>query len=172
MVGGTLTTNVLDTARGRPAAGLRIDLAVIGPDGRPRRVKTMTTDADGRTETPLLAAGELQPGRYELTFHVGAYFKAVGAAELDGITEHLQRRRHLGQRPPVRAAKPKLAVGLSIELVALLVNGAVVAGTEQGEIRERGGAPLGPVTEVMALAEPAPAAWEPAAVVAVVERPP
>ena len=36
MVGGTLTTNVLDTARGRPAAGLRIDLAVIGPDGRPR----------------------------------------------------------------------------------------------------------------------------------------
>src|SRR3989449_7459066 len=83
MVGGTLTTNVLDTARGRPAAGLRIDLAVIGPDGRPRRVKTMTTDADGRTETPLLAAGELQPGRYELTFHVGAYFKAVGAAVSD-----------------------------------------------------------------------------------------
>src|SRR5438552_18295903 len=80
MVGGTLTTNVLDTARGRPAAGLRIDLAVIGPDGRPRRVKTMTTDAAGRTETPLLAAGELQPGRYELTFHGGAYFKAVGAA--------------------------------------------------------------------------------------------
>ena len=83
MVGGTLTTNVLDTARGRPAAGLRIDLAVIGPDGRPRRVKTMTTDADGRTEAPLLAAGELQPGRHELTFHVGAYFKAVGAAVTD-----------------------------------------------------------------------------------------
>ena len=92
--------------------------------------------------------------------------------DLDGITEHLQRRRHLGQRPPVRAAKPKLAVGLSIELVAFLVNGAVVAGTEQGEIRERGGAPLGPVTEVMSLSEPAPAAWEAAAVVAVVERPP
>ena len=79
-VTGTLTTHVLDTAHGRPAAGLRIDLAVIGPDGRPRRVKTMTTDAEGRTEAPLLAAGEMHPGRYELTFHVGAYFKAVGAA--------------------------------------------------------------------------------------------
>src|SRR2546422_6204469 len=97
MVGGTLTTNVLDTARGRPAAGLRIDLAVIGPDGRPRRVKTMTTDADGRTETPLLAAGELQPGRYELTFHVGAYFKAVGAAvtRSEEHTSELQSRLHL-----------------------------------------------------------------------------
>jgi 5-hydroxyisourate hydrolase len=80
---GTLTTHVLDTARGRPVAGLRIDLAVIGPDGRPRRIKTMTTDADGRTEGPLLAAGEMQLGRYELTFHVGAYFKAIGAAVTD-----------------------------------------------------------------------------------------
>src|SRR5207247_1985561 len=61
-VTGTLTTHVLDTAHGRPAAGLRIDLAVIGPDGRPRRVKTMTTDAEGRTEAPLLAAGEMHPG--------------------------------------------------------------------------------------------------------------
>jgi hydroxyisourate hydrolase len=78
-----LTTHVLDTARGRPAAGLRIDLAAIGPDGRPRRVKTVTTNADGRTDTPLLAEGEMKPGRYELTFHVGAYFKAVGAAVTD-----------------------------------------------------------------------------------------
>src|SRR5207247_8548644 len=78
-----LTTHVLDTARGRPAAGLRIDLAVIGPDGRPRRVKTVTTNADGRTDTPLLAEGEMKPGRYELTFHVGAYFKAVGATVTD-----------------------------------------------------------------------------------------
>src|SRR3989442_8505056 len=62
--------------------------------------------------------------------------------------------------------------GLSIELVALLVNGAVVAATEQGEIRERGGAPLGPVTDVMSLSEPDPAAREPAAAVAVMERPP
>ena|SRR5438132_6932671 len=83
MVAGTLTTHVLDTARGRPAAGLRIDLAVIGPDGRPRRIKTMTTDADGRTEAPLLDAGEMHLGRYELTFHVGTYFKTVGATVTD-----------------------------------------------------------------------------------------
>src|SRR5205809_91449 len=165
MVGGTLTTNVLDTARGRPAAGLRIDLAVIGPAGRPRRVKTMTTDARVQTLPHPNRSGSPRVQDKPLCI-------VLCSEDLDGITEHLQRRRHLGQRPPVRAAKPKLAVGLSIELVALLVNGAVVAGTEQGEIRERGGAPLGPVTEVMALAEPAPAAWEAAAVVAVVERPP
>src|SRR2546425_12345913 len=49
----------------------------------PRRVKTVTTNADGRTDTPLLAEGEMKPGRYELTFHVGAYFKAVGATVTD-----------------------------------------------------------------------------------------
>jgi len=91
---------------------------------------------------------------------------------LDGIAEHLQRRRHLRQRPPVRAAEPELAVRLSIELVALLVNGAVVPATEQGEIRERGGATLGPVTDVMPLTEAQPTAREAAAAVSVVERPP
>src|SRR3989441_8985079 len=49
----------------------------------PRRVKTVTTNAAGRTDTPLLAEGEMKPGGYELTFHVGAYFKAVGAAVTD-----------------------------------------------------------------------------------------
>ena len=92
--------------------------------------------------------------------------------DLHRIAAHLRRRRDLGQKPAVRTAEPKVAVRLSIELVALLVNGAVVPATEQGEIRERGGAPLGPVTEVMALTEPDPAAREAAAVVPVVERPP
>jgi hypothetical protein len=91
---------------------------------------------------------------------------------LHGITEHLGRRRDLGQEPPVRAAEPKLAVWLSIELVALLVDGAVVPAAEQGEVRERGGAALGPMTDVMALTDPHPAAWEAAAGVSVVERPP
>src|SRR5207249_2113210 len=104
-----------------------------------------------------------------LTTLVGQTAIAIHDAQL---AAHLPRRRHVGQRPPVRAAEPKLAVGRSIELVALLVNGAVVAATEHGEIRERGGAPLGPVTDVMALPEPDPAAREPAAAVAVMERPP
>ncbi len=80
--------------------------------------------------------------------------------------------RDLGQKPAVRAAEPKLSVRLSVELVALLVNGAVVPATEQGEIRERGGAPLCPVTDVMSLAEANPAPRKAAAAISMVERPP
>lgn len=79
----TLTTHVLDTARGRPAAGVRVDVAVIEADGRARVVKTVTTNADGRTDAPLLAEGELRTGRYELTFHVGSYFAAAGLPVTD-----------------------------------------------------------------------------------------
>jgi hydroxyisourate hydrolase len=76
----SLTTHVLDTARGRPAAGVRIDLSEVDDDGRAHFVKTVTTNADGRTDAPLLAPGESKPGRYELVFHVGAYFRASGAS--------------------------------------------------------------------------------------------
>ena len=92
--------------------------------------------------------------------------------DLHGIGGDFGRRRDFGQKPAVRSAEPQLAVGLSIELVAVFVNGAVVPVTEQGEIRERGGAPLGPVTDVMALAESHSAARETAAAVSVMERPP
>src|SRR5206468_2143385 len=85
---------------------------------------------------------------------------------------HLRRMRDLGQNLTVRAAEPKLAVGLSIELIALLVDGAMMPATEHGEVRERGGASIGPVMDVMALAEASAAAREAAAAVAVVERPP
>jgi hypothetical protein len=74
--------------------------------------------------------------------------------DFHGITAHCRWRRDLRQKPAVRSAEAKLAVGPSIELVALLVNGAVVPTTEQCEIRERGRAPLSPVTDVMALSEP------------------
>ena len=76
----SLTTHVLDTARGRPAAGLRIDLSAVDADGRTRFLKTVTTNADGRTDAPLFGQGEMTPGAYELIFHVGAYFRATGAA--------------------------------------------------------------------------------------------
>ena len=90
---------------------------------------------------------------------------------LHGIGRHPGRRRNLAQEPPVRT-ESKLAVWLSIERVTLLVDGAVVPATEQGEIRQRGGAALRPVTDVMALADPNPATREAAAAIAVVERPP
>jgi 5-hydroxyisourate hydrolase len=75
-----LTTHVLDTSRGRPAAGLRIDFSVVEPDGRTRLIKTVMTNADGRSETPLLAPSEMKIGCYELVFHVAAYFRASGMA--------------------------------------------------------------------------------------------
>ncbi len=91
---------------------------------------------------------------------------------LDRIERHFGGRRNLGQELAIRSAEAKRAVRLSIELIALLVDGAMVPATEQGQIRERGGAAVGPVTDVMAVAEPDPAAWEAAAAVAMVERSP
>ena len=78
-----LTTHVLDTARGRPAAGLRIDLSVIEADGSARLIRTVTTNEDGRCDAPLLAASELAVARYELVFHVAAYFRAAGVPLTD-----------------------------------------------------------------------------------------
>jgi 5-hydroxyisourate hydrolase len=71
---GKLSTHVLDTAKGRPAAGLKIQLWKIEADER-RLLKEVITNQDGRTETPLLLGDELKPGVYELIFHVGPYFQ-------------------------------------------------------------------------------------------------
>ena len=67
---GKLTTHVLDTANGRPAAGMKIELSLL--DGRAwKPLKTVTTNKDGRTDEPFPA---LKPGDYRLEFHVGDYF--------------------------------------------------------------------------------------------------
>src|SRR2546423_9818422 len=72
---GRLTTHVLDTAQGRPAADLAIELWALGPEGGERSLlKTARTNDDGRTGAPLLAGGELKVGVYELVFLVGEYF--------------------------------------------------------------------------------------------------
>jgi 5-hydroxyisourate hydrolase len=77
---GRLTTHVLDTAQGRPAAGMAIELWTLDPAGERRLLKTVRTNADGRTDAPLLAGAEFAPGGYELVFAVGAYFAAQGVA--------------------------------------------------------------------------------------------
>ena len=59
---------------------------------------------------------------------------------LDGIGGHRGWRRNVGKRSAVRAPEPERSVGLSIDLIALLVDRAVMPATEQGEVRERGGA--------------------------------
>lgn len=79
MADGWLTTHVLDTARGAPAAGLRVTLDRLSGGGR-ERLAEATTNADGRTDAPLLPPERFAPGTYELTFHAGAYLRASGAA--------------------------------------------------------------------------------------------
>jgi len=76
---GRLSTHVLDTVNGRPAAGVAITLDRLGPDGSRERLAAVVTNADGRTDAPLLA-GALVPGTYELGFAVGAYFRTLGTA--------------------------------------------------------------------------------------------
>ncbi|HEX4805201.1 MAG TPA: hydroxyisourate hydrolase [Conexibacter sp.] len=80
-MGGRLTTHVLDVAAGRPAAGVELELSRREPGGGTRTLARARTNADGRTDAPLLEDGALEAGRYELTFRVGAYY-ARRAVEL------------------------------------------------------------------------------------------
>lgn len=81
---GRLTTHVLDTARGIPAAGVEIEVERIEDGGR-TLVARGRTNAGGRTDAPLLEGEALRPGVYELTFAVGAYFGGDGLPFLDRV---------------------------------------------------------------------------------------
>ena len=76
---GRLTTHVLDTARGRPATGVRITLYRISGQSHDKIAETVT-NADGRTDAPMLAGPDFRPGCYELVFHAGDYLRASGQA--------------------------------------------------------------------------------------------
>lgn len=76
--GGRLTTHVLDTALGRPAAGLSISLFRLEGDRR-THLKTVSTNADGRCDAPLLQGDEFATGQYELVFAAGDYLRKMGA---------------------------------------------------------------------------------------------
>jgi 5-hydroxyisourate hydrolase len=70
-----LTTHVLDTVHGRPAAGMRVELSRLDPaSGERQYIKAVRTNENGRTDAPLLEADELSSGVYELVFDVGEYF--------------------------------------------------------------------------------------------------
>lgn len=75
---GQLTTHVLDTHLGRPAAGLVIELWQLGPE--PSKLKTAMTNSDGRVDEPLLQGDALIAGTYELCFHAGDYLRDTGAS--------------------------------------------------------------------------------------------
>ncbi len=75
--GGRLTTHVLDTATGKPAAGLSIALYHLDGDAR-THLKTVVTNSDGRCDAPLLAGAEFRTGEYELVFAAGNYLRGLG----------------------------------------------------------------------------------------------
>ena len=82
---GRLTTHVLDTASGRPAAAVRVRVfAVDDVDAGGRRLlRDVATNADGRCDAPLLEGEAFKAGRYEIVFGAGPYFAALGVARSD-----------------------------------------------------------------------------------------
>jgi 2-oxo-4-hydroxy-4-carboxy-5-ureidoimidazoline decarboxylase len=75
-VHGRLSTHVLDTHSGKPAAGIAIELIELSELGASRVVTRAVTNSDGRTDQPLIGGRPVPIGRYELTFSVGKYFAA------------------------------------------------------------------------------------------------
>jgi 5-hydroxyisourate hydrolase len=76
---GHLSTHVLDTAHGCPAAGMKVALQRVEPQG-PVTLKAFALNDDGRAEGPLLDAAAMAVGRYRLVFEVAAYFRGRGVA--------------------------------------------------------------------------------------------
>lgn len=75
---GRLTTHVLDTARGRPGAGMKVDLYLV--EGERRLLESVELNADGRSDAPLSEGDSFRAGVYELVFHAGRYFADAGLA--------------------------------------------------------------------------------------------
>lgn len=84
---GSLTTHALDTARGRPASGMELDLFRVSANGDREHLKSVRLNEDGRSGEPLLEGEEFVRGVYEIVFRVGGYFgpggEAAGPAFLD-----------------------------------------------------------------------------------------
>jgi 5-hydroxyisourate hydrolase len=82
---GRITTHVLDTSKGVPAAGVQIELYVLKRDGEQEsktKVAESVTNADGRLDAPLLDGGKLEQAIYELQFHVESYYAQRSLEEL------------------------------------------------------------------------------------------
>ncbi|MDJ1006606.1 MAG: hydroxyisourate hydrolase [Paracoccaceae bacterium] len=86
---GYLTTHVLDTARGVPAAGLKVELFRLADGRRDQRGEKRTND-DGRTDTPILPEQVFETGEYELLFHAGTYLRDNGLP--DGFLDEVPIR--------------------------------------------------------------------------------
>lgn len=73
-----LTTHILDLAHGRPAAGVAVVLYERNKNGDLTQIAKARTNADGRCPGPLFDKGAMKPGRYQLDFHIGDYYRALG----------------------------------------------------------------------------------------------
>jgi 5-hydroxyisourate hydrolase len=82
MTTGRLTTHVLDTARGKPAAGVKIALYRVSGNSH-RKIAETVTNADGRTDAPMLTGKDFNAGSYELVFYAGDYLRDTGQAAGD-----------------------------------------------------------------------------------------
>ncbi len=82
-VHGRLSTHVLDTQAGAPAAGVKIELLELSAGGERRALASTVTNRDGRTDRPLIGGCPLPIGRYELRFYVGDYFARLGTPRAD-----------------------------------------------------------------------------------------
>ena len=76
---GFLTTHVLDTAKGCPAEGIQVELCGY-ENGQAVRLVEAVTNADGRTDSPILSKEDVALGQYELVFHAGDYLRRTGQA--------------------------------------------------------------------------------------------
>ena len=102
-----LSTHVLDTAHGCPAQGMKIELWSLAGEER-TLVTSAKTNADGRTDQPLLGADEIKSGQYEIVFYVGDYFAAKSAS--------LPKLRFL-DRVPVRFGIADAGAGYHVPLL-------------------------------------------------------
>jgi 5-hydroxyisourate hydrolase len=75
---GRISTHVLDVVAGKPAAGMTIEFLEAGPNGGWKLIRNVVTNADGRTDAPLLSGDEMRKGRFQLRFHVATYFREKG----------------------------------------------------------------------------------------------
>ena len=116
-VHGRLSTHVLDTHSGRPAAGIEVELVERSALGASRVVTRAVTNADGRTDQPLIGGRPVPIGRYELNFSVGKYFKD---RKVDGLRPAVPRRYRLAFRGE-RSGGPSAcaAAGHALELCDL-----------------------------------------------------
>lgn len=106
-----LTTHVLDTATGRPAAGLTLHLWRIEATSR-TCLATVVTNADGRCDAPLLAGDAVVPGTYEIAFEVGAYFARISAGDAPAFLDTVPVRFRIA--PQGAGTPPHLHVPLLI----------------------------------------------------------